>query len=228
MPGIEDEIRVRKEEIATLERRIELLRAQVDAFELALQYVAPPAPSVTTNAEMHSRQHIKKDGSYRGGRQQGAISNRWKTNLGDLLRLGRPVTVEDIAAVVAANEKDRQPIRPAEARRLFGGYADLGYVIENTDGSYSITEEAIEKFGLRTSEMETPPEGGASEEVGDVAERSIAPDSKSGGASGSSLSPVGSNPTISAHTASKLLLTTAPLRVGPATTQTSLFSGKKG
>lgn len=162
MAGIEDEIRVRKEEIATLERRVEILRAQIEAFELALQYAAPTAIAHTNRSAVVSPSAPAPSGSYRGGRQQGAISNRWKTNLRDLLRLNRPVMVEDIIKVVASNEHGRE-IRPAEARRLFEGYGERGFVIVNADGSFSITEGAIEKFGLRAAEMETPPEGGESD-----------------------------------------------------------------
>lgn len=229
MPGIEDEIRTRNEEIAMLERRIEILRAQIDAFELALQYASPAVPPPTKRSAAHSYPAPSSSGSYRGGRQQGAISNRWKANLRELLRFGRPVTVEDIAGVVAANET--RVIRPAEARRLFEGYAGLGYVIANADGSYSITDEAIEKFGLRAAEMETPPEGGESEEDGHVAElesRTVSQAYPGAQAPHPKRENVGSSPTVSSHTATKLLLGTAPLPVGSTNFQPSLWAKKGG
>ena len=66
--------------------------------------------------------------------------------------------------------------------------------------------------------------------VGDVAERSIAPDSKSGGADPGKLAPVGSNPTVSApiHRAREDLLAGTSLLSAPTTPLLPPWEGKKG
>lgn len=66
---------------------------------------------------------------------------------------------------------------------------------------------------VSSEKTEAPADAEASSNVGSVAERSIAPDSKSGGASGSSQAPVGSNPTTSAPFVQRLLDSTSPLNV---------------
>lgn len=186
MPGIQDEIDTRKQEISVLQHRIEILHAQIEAFEMALRYVGTTEGAADTYSEGSRRFQEPRNAVYRGGRQPGAISRRWKANFRDLVNLGRAFTVEDIAAVVHANEG--REIRPAEARRLFDGYTQHGYVDAHADGSYTITTSAIDRFGLKASEMETPPEGGESDDGdGDDSQGSV---SHSAPASSSPVTPI--------------------------------------
>ena len=101
----------------------------------------------------------------------------------------------DVDAVTAVMRLEGRSVRPAEARRILDGYAGHGFVTVN-DGRYEVTDLAIQKFGLH--EMKTPAKAGAQSNAGTVAERSIAPDSKSGGEGPEKFAPVGSNPTGSA------------------------------
>jgi uncharacterized protein (UPF0218 family) len=126
--------------------------------------------------------------------------------------------------------------------------SQFGLGVERTSLSPQLSrlkvDERIKRLGkiwsIRTANEPQTQEAGAANEkgsgaeapepfqsnAGDVAERLNAPDSKSGGAGPQKSSPVGSNPTVSAPFARKLMVGAA-LPSSPSNLQTSLF-GKKG
>lgn len=180
---LQQEIDNLRADISEWRRKIELAEAELRGLERAAKYL--PAQT-STDVEKPKRS------PRRGGRQPGAISNRWKAVLGELV--GGVFDDKHVADVVFELENRR--IKPTEVRRIFEGYIEHGYVEKTGDDLYRVTDVAIEKFDLEKEEG--PDESGPQSDVGSVAERSIAPDSKSGGAAPEKPAPVGSNPTTSA------------------------------
>lgn len=141
------------------------------------------------------------------GRQPGAISKRWRDVFALLVRNGN--RFNDDAVVEAVRRLEGREMRRSEVRRLFDNHRANGLVAFHDDGAYSVTQYAIDKFDLGRN-GEGPPENSEGPSRGGVAERLIASDSNSDGAS-LSPAPVGSNPTASVPIAKPWETSTSPV-----------------
>lgn len=135
------------------------------------------------------------------GRQPGAISKKWRMNFAALIRRGN--RFDDDMVVETVRKLEGRDMRRSEVRRLFENHQANGLVAFNDDGTYSVTQHAIDKFDLGRND-EGPADGSEGPSNGSVAERFIAPDYESGEVQGAGLptnvpqASVGSNPTASA------------------------------
>ena len=114
------------------------------------------AHRASINAIAHPAKGGTQDQSERGprskGRQVGAISKRWRAVLAVVLP--QPFfTPNDIVAAVHILEG--REIRPVEARRQLEKYGELGFVMEIGGDSFTITPDAVEKFGLLDMNLAT-------------------------------------------------------------------------
>lgn len=179
---LQQEIDSLRSSIEEWRRKIELAEAELRGLERAAKYM--PAHPATEPVK-------SKRTSRRGGRQPGAISNRWKAVLGELT----DGLFDEDTVVNVVFELESRKIKPTEVRRIFEGYIEHGYIEIGPDNLFRVTDYAVQKLDLKKDEG---PDAAGPTTDGSVAERSNAPDSKSGGAAPEKPAPVGSNPTASA------------------------------
>jgi hypothetical protein len=87
-----------------------------------------------------------QSGSSSGGRQPGAISQRWRLILNALYNREEGFNPQDTADLVLEIEK--RVMKPSEARRILEGYEGYGYIARNGAGQMFVTQEAATKFGF--------------------------------------------------------------------------------
>lgn len=131
----------------------------------------------------------------KGGKPAGTLSMRWRDNFANLFLI-EGAEFDIMAVVRLVDVAEKRIMRPSEVRRLFQNYVDHGYLEVIDQNNYRMLPKLQEIVEIR-QKHEGPPAVTEGPSVGDVAERSIASDSKSDGVT-SEPSPVGSNPTISA------------------------------
>ena len=94
-----------------------------------------------------------------GGKQPGALSVRWQAVLEQLYQSNN--WFNDQTVVEYVDILENRKMKPTEVRRLFAGYEQHGYVIRRADGTYSITEQASQRFGFKKLTGTSPNENGA-------------------------------------------------------------------
>jgi hypothetical protein len=184
-------------------RLIAELRAQLEREELILEGMQRMVAFTGVRRREVSGYPSTPSTSTRG-RQPGAISQRWRDILRELVLAGNRFGDELVVATVSRLEQ--RDMRRSEVRRLFEAHRANGIVEFNEDGSYSVTQKGIEKFDL-CREIESPNRNSEGLSMGVVAERLNAPDYESGEGTGgraaneaSQKPSVGSNPTDAAPT----------------------------
>lgn len=136
--------------------------------------------------------------SGRKGKPPGAMSQRWRGNFAEIIRMVPPPFMfgfNHVQTVVKLREG--REVRPSEIHRLFEGNVKHGYLVRPSRDLYQPTQKLIELIGLM--KHEGPPVDAEGPNAGGVAERLNAPDYESGGVA-VEVTPVGSNPTASALT----------------------------
>lgn len=175
-------------QIADLERRRDIAAAKVEAFELSARYIEG----------MRLSQNGKKTASPRTGRTR-TPSSDWLQIFQSVHALYDHDFGYDEIMEVGAMLENIDVKRPSLRTKMMN-YVNEGYVERTGNGRFRITDTGAEYFKLNTQMNEAPDETRASSNIGDVAERSNASDSKSDepypakDVQGS----VGSNPTVSA------------------------------
>ncbi len=166
--------------IAEYKRHVELLEAERKGMLAARRYLTGAASTPARPAPI--AQISPPPSSGRGGRQPGAISQRWQAVLGDLYDYEF-----DAAAVAKAVLKlEGRVIKPAEVKRLFDGYIEHGLVGRTDGGLYFVTDAAAAKYGFKspfeTDENKEGRDERPSENVGGEMVRSDGyPPARSGG-----------------------------------------------
>lgn len=180
------ELRSVEAEISELVRRRDILAAKVEAFEIAARYIgglnAPQTALVKKTAERAPRTPKP--------------SSTWETIFREMMTLypsefGYDEIMEVGAMLGEALKRD-------SLRTKMMNYVNDGLVERVGNGKFTFTQKGAVFFGLGTEMRKGPDYSEPLSNAGSVAERSNAPDSKSGGAEPSKLAPVGSNPTTSA------------------------------
>ena len=130
-------------EIRTHLGREELILEGMERMEAFAGHkrAATPSKKIGQSAHLVAARH----GATRG-RQPGAISKRWRTIFDALVLAGN--RFGDDTVVDAVIHFENRTMRRSEVRRLFENHRANDLVSFNADGSYSVTEFAIEKFGL--------------------------------------------------------------------------------
>lgn len=175
-------------QIQELERLRDIAAAKVEAFELSARYIDG----------MQVMQGTRKGGEARAPRAR-TPSSDWVRMFQTLYDLydGAPFGYDEIMEVAAMLEISVQ--RPSLRTKMMN-YSNDSYVERVGNGEFRITDAGIAYFNLNVKTNKGSEFSEPSSNVGAVAERSNAPDSKSGGPSSpqNSTGPVGSNPTGSA------------------------------
>lgn len=134
--------------IADQQAKIAHLRAALAEAEATLKgmeaiYSAVPVARrrpTTTGSELRTTE------SSAGGRQPGAISQRWRVILNELYNRPEGFSAQDAVDLVLKLEG--RVMKPSEARRLLEGYEEHGYVAQNPAGRFFVTQVAARKFNF--------------------------------------------------------------------------------
>ena len=167
---------------------------EIDQHIDALTKLLGSGPSAeTAPSGASTRKAVRSKGSK--GKAPGTISMRWRDHFVALYdSVGRDSFEVDVVQQRLRHTEGRDP-KPSEVHRLFKNHVKHGYLVQPSRDSYQMTAKLIDLIGLQTESPSAATEG---QSDGDVAERSIAADSKSDGADPTKEAPVGSNPTVSA------------------------------
>ena len=134
---LEAQIKSAHADLAALKRTEEILngvpRALVSHFQIESGI---PIPPVT-----------------RKGKQAGAISRKWRMVLSDMLPVTSRHTLDDIKAAAEMRGIEAQLNSVRDRMRKL---SESHFAIEHDDGLFSVTETAVERFGLGQNETPSP------------------------------------------------------------------------
>lgn len=167
--AINAKIALREAEVLRLRHDLEIAEAKLRGMiELREQLLGPqPKVGVTEIPEVKKlseplfeaiseRGFLPKnhtESTRRAGRQEGAISTRWRRILGDLHKLGKNFD-ENIIISMAKNHDIN--LKPSDARFRMMSYRRHGF-IAGQDGSWKVADAAIKKFSLNKLEKNEAP-----------------------------------------------------------------------
>lgn len=149
---IDSDIADLRNQLAQLERKAELLRAELRGLERAQRYIVRITPSQSVAAFLNAHKPQRTE-PVRGGRQPGAISNRWKIILASLM----DGAFDEGAVAQAIEAIEGRKIKRSEVKRQFEAYIEHGYLERAERGMYRVTPSARQK--LRLDEIKPLPEG---------------------------------------------------------------------
>lgn len=141
-PAIMKMVSEKRAALAAQRRAVELLEAELTGMEAILALI-PQTPLPTPKGFEAADRVIGVVASRSGGRQPGAISNKWKRHLLALDESKATFNLEDIIELVA--EREGRNMRPSEVKRIFDKYVEQGHVNESAD-MYMVPESTIHKF----------------------------------------------------------------------------------
>ncbi|MET3410279.1 hypothetical protein [Methylobacterium sp. 1030] len=141
-PAIMKMVSEKRAALVAQRRAVELLEAELSGMEAILAMIPQTPLSSGKGSETEDRA-IGVVVSRSGGRQPGAISNKWKRHLLALDENKAAFNLEDIIELVA--EREGRNMRPSEVKRIFDKYVDQGHVTE-ADDMYMVPDSTIHKF----------------------------------------------------------------------------------
>lgn len=113
----------------------------VDASYSGAPVVGAPRRSVAPKPALRA-----DDGPRAGGKPKGSISLNWRKVLGSFYAINDRFSDSDIKA--RELQLNGRILRGRAVRRLFEGYAELGFIEIGQDGLYRVTDTAAERFGF--------------------------------------------------------------------------------
>lgn len=138
MATVQTILNQQREQVASLERELEKQRERLIGMEL----IAAAEPSVARVKQG------REAASSSTGRQEGAISVRWRKVLGTLgLVYDQGFSANQTIECVRAFEN--REMKPSQVRRIFDNYLAQGILEQPADDLYRITEAAWERLGLK-------------------------------------------------------------------------------
>lgn len=163
-------IEAQRAKVVAQRAELQISEAVLQGMELVEASYAAVGPVVPAKRSAPPKIPAKSAGPGKvGGKPQGSISMNWRKILGTFYA--------DDAVFSAAETVAREQLlhgrmlRPRAVKRLFEGYADLGFIEIGGDGLYRVTDTAAERFGFnralvledhQVNEAEVTSEGGHS------------------------------------------------------------------
>lgn len=144
--------------LAAQKRAVELLEAELNGMEAILALIPQtPLASTSKSSAPADPQGVVPVARSNGGRQPGAISNKWKRHLLALDEAKALFSLDDVIELVA--ERESRLMRPSEVKRIFEKYVEQGHVEERED-FYTVPEATVQKFraALRDTGDDMPDE----------------------------------------------------------------------
>ena len=162
-------IEAQRAKIAALRVELQISEAVLQGMELVdASYAAAPAVVVAKRSAAPKLAREADEGPKVGGKPKGSISLNWRKVLGSFYAADERFSGHDI--IGRELQLNGRILRGRAVRRLFEGYADLGFIEIGQDGLYRVTDTAAERFGFDraplgervANEAETASEGEAS------------------------------------------------------------------
>lgn len=148
-PSISEVLDRKRAQIAAKRHELELLEAEMRGMEEMAALFPRAEPTLYPQGNLRIPTtigpHQPSGARSSGGRQPGAISNKWKRHLLVLSESGR-FSGEDVASVV--EEREGRIMRPSEVKRLFEKYVDQGHVRLISPDLYEVPSQTANKFRI--------------------------------------------------------------------------------
>lgn len=143
--------------VARLESELDHARVQLNGMEKIFDAMpsrrrSPAQPSAGRKDETGQQPTS-------GGRQPGAISQRWRKVLQVLHKEGQVFDANRVVEVV--RHLEGRVMKPSEAKRLLEGYVEHGYVKKQGWTSFLVTDEAANRFAFADLDEMLQPHGGS-------------------------------------------------------------------
>ncbi|WP_066807139.1 hypothetical protein [Sphingomonas asaccharolytica] len=170
MTNAQDIIAAKRADIAARERALELDKAELAGMEKMLHLFGPVPRAIVgpVRAAVRPQSYGGGDVKPAGGRQRGAISQRWRRVLEHVI-LGEAEWVDPVRYVPIIKRLENRETTAAQVRRILDGYAAQGFIEANDEGLYRVTEMARAKFGLgERSAFDALNENGAADAAPDA------------------------------------------------------------
>lgn len=140
-------IEAQRAKIVALRVELQISEAVLQGMEIVdASYSAAPAVVGPKRSAAPKLAREAVEGAKAGGKPKGSISLNWRKVLGSFYALDTRFSDTDI------KERELQLngriLRGRAVRRLFEGYADLGFIEIGQDGLYRVTDTAAERFGF--------------------------------------------------------------------------------
>jgi hypothetical protein len=147
---LDAKIEALRQEVAAARAKLLSLETTLRAYEDAAQ-LRPSAPEVR-HRQISSTPRAEAD-TRRGGRQVGAISQKWRQIL-RLLAINYPngATDDDIASFGPGVGLTN--LRPRDVRQQATKYIEHGYLEQVRDNRYRVTDAALARFGFAEAHAE--------------------------------------------------------------------------
>ena len=141
-----DIIKAKRADIVERERAIELEKAELAGMEMMANLFGAPKRAASNRVVIEGSGATKPS----RGRQSGAISKRWRAVL-EYAILAEPewLSPEDFVPIIKLLEG--RDVTAPQVRRILEGYTNHGFVEQNIERKFRVTDIAREKFGLKES-----------------------------------------------------------------------------
>jgi len=149
MTDVHTLIAAKEASIAAREQQLALDKAELAGMK-AVANLIPVGRLLATKSIARVPRAFANEGKPSGGRQPGAISQRWRRVLETVI-LQEPDWVPAERFVPIIKRLEGRDTTPSQVRRILDGYAEHGFVETNDASEYHVTEMARQKFGLSDS-----------------------------------------------------------------------------
>jgi len=139
-------IAAKEASIAAREQQLALDKAELAGMK-AVADLIPVGRLLAAKSVVRMPRAFANDGKPSGGRQPGAISQRWRTVLENVILCEDEWSAPETFVTVIKRLEGRETT-PSQVRRILDGYVENGFVEMNSAGKYRVTETARQKFGL--------------------------------------------------------------------------------
>ena len=140
-------IEAQRVKIAELRSQLQISEAVLQGMELVdASYAAAPVVASTRRSAAPKLAKQDDSGPRAAGKPKGSISLNWRKVLGSFYKTDARFTDSDIKA--RELDLNGRVLRGRAVRRLFEGYADLGFIEIDQSGIYRVTDTAAERFGF--------------------------------------------------------------------------------
>lgn len=140
-------IEAQRAKVAAQRAELQISEAVLHGMELVdASYAAPPAVAAPRRGSAPRPAQQVDEGPKAGGKPKGSISMNWRKVLGSFYATDAHFS----AAEVVGREQflNGRLLRGRAVRRLFEGYAELGFIEIGEGGLYRVTDTAAERFGF--------------------------------------------------------------------------------
>ena len=138
MPTLETALVERTKRLAEIERQAAAVRAEIEALRVAARIIGV---SVTDSDGV-----VSEGLPRRAGKPAGAISQKWRNVLADMLPIGARHSMKEIQAIAA---KHGMALAEQSVRDRVRKFIGAGYMARTAEGHVSVTDDAASRFGLK-------------------------------------------------------------------------------